>query len=202
MLTSVIVPLALAASALANVFITFPVFNSSLSAGQQTNVSWIDSGSGPSLSQFGLATFAIYVGNANEQTLLQAIASSIDVANMTSLVFTPLASIGPDSDEYFIRITSQSLKNPNATQYFEEAFSAKFALTGMSGSFNSSVQAEINGQSTAPIGGPTGTAASPTGSATGTSSSASPSSTNGAAKPIVATSFVALAAALVGASLM
>lgn len=198
MLTSVIIPLALAASALANVFITYPVSNSTLTAGQQTNVSWIDSGVSPSLSQFGPATIAIYVGNANQQTVLQGIASSVNMANISSIVFTPLASIGPDSDEYFIRVTSQTLKDPNATQYYMEAFSAKFSLTNMSGSFNSSVQAEINGQSTAPIGGPTGTSASPT----GTSSDASPSSTNGAGKPIVATGFVALAAALVGASLM
>jgi hypothetical protein len=58
------------------------------------------------------------------------------------------------------------------------AFSAKFAMTGMTGTFNSTVQSQIAGQATAPIVSPTGVnggaAASPASSTpTQTSSTAS-----------------------------
>ncbi|KAH0831284.1 hypothetical protein J3R83DRAFT_13919 [Lanmaoa asiatica] len=238
MFSSTIVSLALASSALANVFLTSPVASSVFTAGQQATISWQDDGNNPSLVQFGTATFAIYVGNAIQQTPLQTIATSVNVSSLSSISFTPSASIGPNSGEYFLRVTSQSFKNPSSPQYFEEAFSAKFtcainitfslvdplilcllsknSLAGMSGTFNSSVQAEINGQSTAPIGVPSAAAAgsaAPAASVTGAGTtiapaSASPSATtsstsaNSAGKPVIATSFVAFVAALIGASLL
>ena len=85
----------------------------------------------------------------------------------------------------------------------------------MTGTFNSTEQAEIAGQSTAPIGGTvTASAASKTGStgtstAVGSSASTTPAATstatgsaNGAGKPVIATGFVGLVAALVGASFL
>ncbi|KAF8558614.1 hypothetical protein OG21DRAFT_1404714 [Imleria badia] len=215
MFTFAVVPLALAASVLANVFLTSPVGTTTFTAGQTATVSWQDSGSAPSLAQFGNATFAIYVGNAIEQTPLQTIATYINVSTVNSVSFTPLAVIGPNSNEYFIRVTSQTLMNPSSPQYPEEAFSAKFTLAGMTGTFNSSVQAEINGQSTAPIGGPTGSASMTMATGTGTSAptittgtgspataSPSSSSSSGAGKPVMATGLVVLVATLIGASFL
>ncbi|KAI9567698.1 hypothetical protein HD554DRAFT_931445 [Boletus coccyginus] len=228
MFSSAFVALALAASALANVFLTSPVASTTFTAGQQATLSWQDSGEAPSLAQFGKATFAIYVGNAIQQTPLQTIATSVNVSSTSSLTFTPQPDIGPNSDEYFIRVTSEVYKNPSSPQYFAEAFSAKFTLAGMTGSFNATLQAQIDGQSTAPIGA-TSTASSPsaTGGSTATGASASVSSTskaastaskaastasaatstattsaNGAGKPAITTGFVALVAALIGASLL
>ncbi|KAG9310228.1 hypothetical protein JVU11DRAFT_9874 [Chiua virens] len=227
MLSSAIVSLVLAASALANVYINQPVSSTTFTAGQQATVTWIDSGDGPSLTDFGSATFGVYVGNALQQTPLQML-GTVNVAQQSSLTFTPQADIGPNSNEYFIRVTSLSLKTSGSPQYPEEAFSAKFTLAGMSGSFNASVQAQIDGQSTAPIG-PTSTSSSPsaTGSSAGSSMTPVPSSsaslgssssssaaaasasaassskgTNGAGKPVIATGFVGLVAALIGASLL
>ena len=90
------------------------------------------------------------------------------------------------------------------------------SLTGMSGQFNTSVQQEIDGQSTAPIGGtaaPTSGTSSPTAapkttaSSSGTSKAASPTSTtksNGADKHGVTSlaGLVGVAAALFGAALL
>jgi hypothetical protein len=217
MLCSAVVSLALAASALGSVFLTSPVASTTFTGGQQATVSWQESGNAPTLAQFGNATFAIYVGNAIEQTPLQTIATSVNVSSTSSFTFTPQPDIGPNSGQYFIRVTSGSYMDG---QYNAEAFSALFTLTGMTGTFNSTEQAEINGQSTAPIGG-TSTASAATktatgtgtSTATGTSKSASStaaatttgstsSTTSGAGKPVIATGFVALVAALVGASFL
>ncbi|KAF8128565.1 hypothetical protein EV363DRAFT_1339937 [Boletus edulis] len=219
MFTPAIVSLAFAASALANVFITTPVVSTTFNAGQQSTVSWQDSGSAPSLTQFGNASFAIYVGNAIQQTLLQTIATNVNVSATSSFTFTPDGTIGPNSSEYFIRVTSLSYMSPQTPQFPEEAFSAMFTLAGMTGTFNSTIQAEINGQSTAPIGG-TSTPSSPMSTASGSAtmsmpmsgtmsmSSSSPTSTGttsssgGVGRPVMATGLVVLVATLVGASLL
>ena len=84
MFSSVIVPLALAASALANVYvcnripkstttidslkqITNPVGSTTLTAGQPANVTWMDDGKTPTLAQFGNASVGVFVGNALQQ---------------------------------------------------------------------------------------------------------------------------------------
>jgi hypothetical protein len=78
-------------------------------------------------------------------------------------------------------------------------------MTGMSGTFNSTEQAQINGQSTAPLAAPTATPSSiaPIASSTGTATQTSASSTathNGAAG-LKSGSFGLLLAAVVGATL-
>ncbi|KAF8843538.1 hypothetical protein BDN67DRAFT_860746, partial [Paxillus ammoniavirescens] len=155
MFRSVLVPLALAASALANLYITSPIATTTFTAGQQATISWQDNGQSPTLFQFGNATFAIYVGNAIQQTPLQTIVTNVNVSTTSSLVFTPDGTIGPDSSEYFVRVTSLTFMDPTQPQFPQEAFSAKFTMTGMTGTFNSSIQAQIDGQSTAPIGAKT-----------------------------------------------
>ncbi|KAI6104927.1 hypothetical protein EDD16DRAFT_1517248 [Pisolithus croceorrhizus] len=220
MFTSFVVSLVLAASALANVYITSPTSSTTWTGGQQATINWQDDGSSPSLASFGTAMFSIYVGNANQQTSLQLISSNVSVANVSSLTFTPSPTIGPDSNEYFIRVQSLNLKDASNPQYPALAFSAKFSLTGMSGTFNSSLQAEIDGQSTAPIGGPTSglsaaTAAAPAattaaaatttvkGAAASTATATGTSKSNGAGRHGV-TSLAGLAAAavLVGVAIL
>lgn len=190
MFTSVVVSLVLAASALANVYITSPTSSTTWTGGQQATVNWQDDGSSPSLASFGTAMFSIYVGNANQQTSLQLISSNISVANVSSLTFTPSPTIGPDSNEYFIRVESLNLKDASQPQYPALAFSAKFSLTGMSGTFNSSLQAEIDGQSTAPIGGSTSSSgsATPAAHAVTTTAAAATTASSAAASTATATS--------------
>ncbi|KAJ8579767.1 hypothetical protein M405DRAFT_834264 [Rhizopogon salebrosus TDB-379] len=220
MFSKAVISLALAASALANVFITSPVASTTFAAGQQETITWQDDGMTPSLTSFGPALIGIYVGNANQQTLLQTITPSVDVSTTSSFTFTPDGTIGPDGSDYFVRFQSLSLKDATNTQYPAQAFSAKFTMTGMTGTFNSTVQAEINGQSTAPIGATASSSAtgvtssakttgttSPTSShASGTSSSAkasSTSSTGAAGKVGVAgvACFIGTLASLLGTAL-
>ncbi|KAG2121257.1 hypothetical protein DEU56DRAFT_834567 [Suillus clintonianus] len=220
MFSKVVISLALAASVLANVFITSPVATTTFTGGQQATITWQDDGLTPNLTTFGAALVGIYTGNANQQTLLQTVSASVDVSTTTSIVFTPDATIGPNSNEYFVRFTSLNLKDATNSQFPAEAFSAKFTMTSMTGTFNSTVQAEINGQSTAPIGatatssasGTMKTVATTSGSvsvsASGTKTSTSASSTatkTGAAGKVGVTGitcFVGAAASLLGAVLL
>ncbi|KZP30852.1 hypothetical protein FIBSPDRAFT_917037 [Athelia psychrophila] len=217
MFSSSLIVLAVAASAFADIYVTSPTSASNFVGGQPCTVSWQEDNTVPLLAAFGPAIVSIYAGNSQQQTLLQTITPSVDVSTTSALVFTPDPTIGANADEYFVRFQSVSLMN---AAYPALAFSAKFTMSGMTGTFNSSVQAEIDGQSTAPIGGTAAasasgasapaTSASATGTSvqgaaaktTGASGSSSTGAANGAAKITGAsmTAFVAAAAAIFGAT--
>ncbi|KAG6889945.1 hypothetical protein C0995_013472 [Termitomyces sp. Mi166 len=170
---------ALSASALGKVFITSPTASTTFVGGQQATISWQDDGMAPSLKDFGPAKVSIYAGNAQQQTSLQLIVPSVDVSTTQSIQFTPDPSIGPNGNQYFIRVESLSLKDSAAPQYPALAFSAKFTMSGMTGTFSQAVIDQINGQSTAPLAG--ATSAAPASKAT-PSPSLTPSSTSSATK--------------------
>lgn len=180
MFTKLFVVAALAAQVFASPFITFPVVGSSIPGGSEATITWIEgsSSTAPSLKDFGPSKISIYAGNAQQQTSLQLIDESLDVSKESSVKFTVDKSIGPDSDQYFIRIESLAFKDPAQPQYPALSFSAKFRLTGMTGAFSSAVQAQIAGQSTAPLQGPT--AAPTTGTASATTAKVTSSGTTSA----------------------
>jgi hypothetical protein len=192
MFTTPFVLLALSAGAFANVFITSPVASSTFTGNQQATISWQDDGAQPSLKDFGPAKVSIYAGNAQQQTLLQSISPSVDVSTTSSVKFTVDPSIGPNSNEYFVRIESLSLKDAKNPQYPALAFSAKFTMNSMTGTFSQEVQAQIAGQSTAPLAGATSapaqtssaaattTSSKATSSSTSTKSAATPTNSSGA----------------------
>jgi hypothetical protein len=155
MFATPLVLLSLVSSTLATVFITSPVASTTFNGGQQATISWQDSGSAPSLKDFGASKVSVYVGNAQQQTQLQEIVPSVDVSTTSSVQFTPDATIGPNGNEYFIRFESLNLKDTAAPQFPALAFSAKFTMAGMTGQFSAAIQAQIDGQSTAPIAGQT-----------------------------------------------
>ncbi|KAJ7045392.1 hypothetical protein C8F04DRAFT_1064638 [Mycena alexandri] len=157
-LSPVVVVLAVASSTYAALSFTSPTQAISFAGGQQANITWIDDGAAPALAQFGLAKASIYAGNSISQTSLLTISESIDVTNPMFLVFTPDASIGPNSDQYFIRFESLALKDAANPAIPALAFSHTFTMSAMTGVFDAEVLSEIAGQSTAPIGG-TGAAA-------------------------------------------
>ncbi|EMD37069.1 hypothetical protein CERSUDRAFT_114965 [Gelatoporia subvermispora B] len=160
---------AFAQSAFATIYITSPVATTSWAAGQQQNVNWQDDGTSPSLSAFGPASVGIYIGTVNQQTLVQEIVSNVDVSTTSSIAFTPDQTMGSNGDMYFIRFQSLSATD-STTGYPLEAFSSKFTLTGMTGQFNATEEAEINASS----GAPAASSPAPT-SAPASSSSAGPS---------------------------
>ncbi|KAF8465838.1 hypothetical protein DFH94DRAFT_821408 [Russula ochroleuca] len=170
---------ALVPFARATVFVTNPVASTSLPAGQQATVAWQDDGTSPTLASFGPASIGLYAGNAQQQTLLQLISASTDVSKANSINWSPDPTAGPNFNNYFIRFTSLSLKDANQTQFNAEAFSAKFTLSGMTGTFNSTVQAEISGSLTPTSGSPAATGATGSGSgvAAHASSTSAPAST-------------------------
>jgi len=197
--------ISLAASALGDVYITSPTGSTTFTGGQQALIKWQDDGTSPNLTQFGAASIAIYVGNAIQQTQLQLIDGNVNVANTSSIQFVPNPSIGPNSNEYFIRIQSLSFMSPQQPQYPALSFSSKFTLTGMSGSFTSAEQAEINGQSTAPLQGPTGTSAAPTAASTTASTTKAAATatgtSNGAKSQKSGSIFLLFLVTIVGATL-
>ncbi|KAL4253404.1 hypothetical protein ABKN59_003859 [Abortiporus biennis] len=140
---------AIASSAQAALFTTAPVGSTSWAAGQPQTITWQDDGSAPTLQQFGAAKVTIGVGNTISQTQLQLITASVDVSTTAAITFTPDPSVGPNGNFYFVRFESINLKDATTPQYPALAFSAKFALTGMTGTFNSTVQAQADGSSSA-----------------------------------------------------
>ncbi|KAJ7925169.1 hypothetical protein B0H13DRAFT_1975336 [Mycena leptocephala] len=198
-LSSAVVTLALTSSAFAALAVTSPTESISFVGGQQANITWVDNGAEPSLASFGLAKVSVFTGNSNSQTSLQLIAENVDVTNPLFLLFTPDPSIGPSATEYFIRFESNNLKdtaNPNIPAL---AFSHVFTMSGMTGTFNATIQSEIDGQSTAPFGG---SAAASTTAATqaATTPKASTTAANKSAAPSSSASKSAKAAAASGSS--
>ncbi|KJA17829.1 hypothetical protein HYPSUDRAFT_46016 [Hypholoma sublateritium FD-334 SS-4] len=151
MFPKVLVVLATVSTAFANVYVTSPVATSTFAAGQQSTITWQDDGNSPSLSSFGPSKISIYAGNAQQQTILQSLSNSTDVSQVSQLPFTPDPTIGPNSAQYFIRFESLSLADATQPQFPALAFSARFTLSGMTGTFSAAVQSQINGQSTAPL---------------------------------------------------
>jgi hypothetical protein len=165
----------------ATVYVTDPVATSTLPAGQPATIKWQDDGTAPSLAQFGLSSIGLYVGSPTQQTLLQSIATNVDVSKVGSQGWTPDPKVGPDSSVYFIRFTSNNFSDPKQPQFKIEAFSAKFTLTGMTGTFSPTIQAQINGSTTA-----SGAASTAPASAAAPSAAAPGGSTTRAASPVSA----------------
>ncbi|PFH50842.1 hypothetical protein AMATHDRAFT_60326 [Amanita thiersii Skay4041] len=165
MFTNALVVFSVLASVLGTPYITSPTGSTTFVGGQQATVSWQEDNSPPTLADFGVAKISIYVGNAKQQTPLQLINGNVDVSKVTSVQFVPDPTIGPNGSDYFVRIESLNAKDPKEPQFPALTFSAKFTMSGMSGTFNASVIAQIEGQSTAPLSGPTAAVASSSGSA-------------------------------------
>ncbi|KIM41567.1 hypothetical protein M413DRAFT_445540 [Hebeloma cylindrosporum] len=195
MFSKVLVTLAIASSAFATVFVTAPVASTTYSGGKPAVVTWQDSGSAPSLKDFGPSKISIYVGNAQQQTSLQTLNESVDVSTTNSINFTPDASIGPNGNEYFIRFESLSLKDAAQPQFPALAFSAKFTLDSMTGVFSAAILSQISGQSTAPLATqstPAGITTPVAATTTAASSSKKPTSTGSSAASASASSAAVL----------
>jgi len=170
MFTTAVLLASLFSSAFATVFMTNPVQGTVCNGGQQCNVKWQDDNNAPLLAAWANASFAVYTGNAIQQTMLQLIAPSVNVSATNSLVFTVDPNSGANGDDYFIRAQSLTVMDPKNPTFPLEAFSSKFSMQGMTGTFNATVLAQISGTVTAPIGGPTSAPAASSGA-----SSAQPS---------------------------
>jgi len=143
--SAVLVPQAMGA-----LVMTEPVASTTCSGGSACSIVFKDDGTAPTLAQIGLCQVGLFAGSTTQQTLLQQINPSFDVSTATTLSFNVDATVGPDATGvYFIRFTSATAKEPGSPLLPYQSFSAKFSLTGMTGTFNATVSAEVAGASVA-----------------------------------------------------
>jgi hypothetical protein len=163
----VVAGLAALPQAFATIFITAPIATTTCQGGQMCTVTWKedDARTAPLLADWGAASVGVYAGSVQQQTLLQEIQPSVNVAQNAAIQFTVNPAIGPNSNQYFIRFQSASVRDPANPTFPLQAFSAKFTLAGMSGQFNATVQAQISAGNTTP-GAPSTPAVSSTASRT------------------------------------
>ncbi|KAF9029556.1 hypothetical protein BDZ89DRAFT_1065341 [Hymenopellis radicata] len=184
MLRQLLPLLALVSTVVADVYITFPVSGSSMSGGSPYNLTWMDDGAGTyALSDFGAAQFSIAVGGTSEQVCFYVVDSrhwsDIDVSTTSMFEFTVDASIGGDSDGYFIRVDSNNLTDSDNNGYAMQSFSAKYTMDGMTGTFNSTMEALIaDSTSTTEVATSTTTKHTSTSTRTSTSTSTASSSSS------------------------
>ncbi|KAJ7222798.1 hypothetical protein C8J57DRAFT_242887 [Mycena rebaudengoi] len=149
-------------------FFTTPSATVGFTGGQLANITWTLANL-PSPT-FGNAKATVVGGYDLRKRTLQLISDNVDI-NTLFLPFTPDPSIGPNGAYYFIVFESL---NGNSS-FPIEAFSPEFTLSGMTGSFNTSIVSTLDGQSASDHIPP----ATSTGSASG-SGSVSASATNSA----------------------
>ncbi|RDX42870.1 hypothetical protein OH76DRAFT_1410742 [Lentinus brumalis] len=193
MFSSALLVLAAVAPAFGAIFTTSPVGSTSWTAGQQQTISWQDDGSAPSLAAFGPAKVSVYVGNVNQQTMVQPIADNVDVSKTSSIVFTPDASVGENGAFYFVRFESLALKDATNPAFPALAFSSKYTMSGMTGTFSADVKAQI-----AATGAPAAAGAASTTAAATSSAASKPATTSKAATGTASASSTASAAAKAG----
>jgi hypothetical protein len=115
--TIVFASLTLASSALAGVYITNPVANSTARPGELFTIRWgesqgsqycqpnekltsilpleVDDGTTPHLASIGSSQIALYTGSPTQQTFLQELAASIDVSTSNSVDAWIDSNLGP-----------------------------------------------------------------------------------------------------------
>ncbi|KAI0827283.1 hypothetical protein BC628DRAFT_1368658 [Trametes gibbosa] len=196
--SAAILLLAAASPAFANLFITSPVASTTWTAGQQATISWQDDGKSPSLADLGSCKVSLYVGSQTQQTLVQQVVTDVNVGTTNSIVFTPDASVGENGPYYFIRVDSNVAKDATNPANPAQAFSAKFTMAGMTGTFDATVKAEI-GAAAAGASDASSASAAPGTSASATASS-TPASSKGASTSSHAPSSTASAKANNGAA--
>lgn len=159
----------------AGLYLTNPVATTSLAAGQQGTIAWQDdnNGTATNLAAIGPCIVGLFVGSSTQQTMVQTLGTAVDVSKNNSLTWTPDAAAGQTGPYYFIRFQSVGLKDPSNAANPYQAFSAKFTLTGMTGHFTDTENAQISGASVA-VG-----ASSTPGSATTSGSTVHASATSG-----------------------
>ncbi|GAA6008489.1 uncharacterized protein JCM10292_006942 [Rhodotorula paludigena] len=128
-------------AALAKPFIYKPVAASHYAAGDSFTISWRDDGNAPSWTEFGRTSIGLYSGSSQVQYRLAQV-GLIEDASQTSEVRITIDPVwGPDSDEYFIRLDSEAATDTSGAPL--QSFSARFALSGMTGAFPPVVEAAL-----------------------------------------------------------
>lgn len=150
-----------------------------------------DDGNTPTVASVGPCTIDLYTGSMTVQTKLQNLAASVDVSKTSSISATIDPTVGQSGLYYFVRFTSLGLKDATNSAYYYEAFSAKFTINSMTGTFSASVLAELAANSTT-----SSTAAAASGSKTSAVASASASASKASGSVSAAAASTSKSAAL------
>ncbi|KIK07127.1 hypothetical protein K443DRAFT_673692 [Laccaria amethystina LaAM-08-1] len=121
----------------AGLYVVSPSKGSVCHGGQPCTIEWLDDGTAPLISAIGVATVGLYTG---KQKIVQWI-QAVDVTTAHSITFTPNPAAGPNSNAYYIAITSTSLKAINGSTIPYSSWSPYFRLDRMSGSFDTPLPA-------------------------------------------------------------
>lgn len=141
---------ALFSKASATIYVTQPVASSTCAAGSECTLAWNDDGATPALGTIGACSIDLCTGGVQQQTCLQNISPSTDVSQTASLSYNPNPSIGESGNMWFIKFTALNYKDPANPQFPFTAFSAKVMLTGMTGTFNATIESELAGATVVP----------------------------------------------------
>jgi len=143
--STALLSVAFASLASANIYVTNPVTSTTCTPGTSCLVQWADDGNAPFLATIGVCSIAVCTGGNIAQTCLQTISASTDVSQNAQVSFVPDSTIGPSAtDLYFIKFTALTYKSASNPAEPFTAFSSKFSLAGMTGTFNATIQAEIS----------------------------------------------------------
>ncbi|KAF8717232.1 Ser-Thr-rich glycosyl-phosphatidyl-inositol-anchored membrane family, partial [Rhizoctonia solani] len=203
---------ALAPAVHAAVYITEPVASTVCEAGKPCTIKWQDDGKTPTLAEMGDVLVGVYAGGAQQQTMMQNLGAT-NAASASTIQFTPDPAMGEDSTAYFIKMVSVSRPDAANPSYKESAYSAKFALKGMTGKFSPAVQAQIAGTGapsteTPPVGTSTSTDASSsskistTHTSTSSTASGTPANSNNTATNSNGAGSIAVGMGMFGATVL
>lgn len=129
---------------------TDPTSSSSCSATLACNVTWKDDGTSPALASIGEQSSSMWkrlpaylttccvgpsrvdlcTGDRTRQTCLQNIATNLDVSTTNNITYHNDPKVGPTGKFYFIKFTSNNLKDPSNPGFPYTAYSAVFNLVG------------------------------------------------------------------------
>jgi len=127
----------LATTAHATLYATTPVAATVWDARQDQTVTWKGNSTAPPLELMGKVAISLWTGGVQQQTFLQCLTCGRYVAGQQKKsVVTFNTTLGPSGPYYFLRFSADALQN--------DIFSARFTLTHMTGSFNATVQAQLN----------------------------------------------------------
>ncbi len=145
--------------------------------------------------EWGRISIWLATGSTNTQYKLAQLAENLSPSMTSASAMIP-ANAGPNGKSYFLRF--EGSRTDNKTGYPVMAFSARFQLSGMTGSFNSTIQATNSGADakdpTTGTTGTTGIGAAVVGASNSSSSSSSPSMTT-TTRPLTSATAAAPAAA-------
>ncbi|CAD6916359.1 unnamed protein product [Tilletia controversa] len=124
-----------AQSALANIVVHSPVAATKAKGGEALDVNWVDDGKVPTTKQYGDINVFLCTGSSQVQYRLQELKGGVkNTKTSGSWKIDPTA--GPNSDKYFIRFEGTNVAANGSAPL---AFSARFTLSGMTGTWNSTI---------------------------------------------------------------